>query len=81
MTSTGTGTTVESVGNHKCSRHCCGVGYHEIMFKFVISASTIMFCCIMFKAMFVVVKCVDGHIRVGPKTIAILATAIRLTSL
>ena len=77
MTSTGTGTTVESVGNHKCSRHCCGVGYHEIMFKFVISASTIMFCCIMF----VVVKCADGHIRVGLKTIAILATAIRLTSL
>jgi len=48
--------------------------------KLVMSDSTIMFCCIMFSAMFVVVRCAGGHIKVGPNTMARLATAIRLTS-
>ena len=30
--------------------------------KLVMSDSTIMFCCIMFSAMFVVVRCAGGHI-------------------
>ena len=45
------------------------------------SASTIMFCCIMLRAMLVVTSDAGGHINVGPNTMARLATCIRFTSL
>ena len=43
-------------------------------------ASTIMFCCIMLRAMLVLVRWAGGHIKVGPKTIAKFETAILFTS-
>ena len=61
--------------------HHSTVAYYTNWLRFDIKASTIMFCCIMLSAMLVLVRLGGGHMSVGPKTMARLLTAIRLTSL
>ena len=52
----------QKIWGHVADHHSGEVTDHVMEAKLVISDSTIMFCCIMFNAMFVVVRWAGGHI-------------------